>query len=290
MHESMKIIAVTAAMALAPAGVATAQQQPADGPEHGVEQQPTERPAERQQRARDDSSESTPDRRQASDDTDRRAQDRRASLDRSQRRRVQEELTQRGLYEGRIDGIHGPMTQRAIEEFQRAHGLDATGEVDRRTARAMGVDVFGERQPVSGTRDDQQANRQTQDRAQQDRAQQDGSANADSRARITDRGRHVRDIQRALQQRGFHDGAVDGLLGPNTERSIRAFQRDHDLPVTGEADDRTMRQLGVEATASQPRPDDRRTRNDMGSANDPSRDDASSDDERSMRMPTADPR
>lgn len=342
MHERMKLIAAAAALALAaPVGVATAQQddEPSERTPHGVEQtgdRPEDRPrtaddsdrraqdqrAQERQRASDDSDRRTQDRepapgdsdqraqaqdrRQASGDSDRRAQDRRQSLTRTQRTRVQRELAQRGLYDGRIDGIHGPMTRGAIEELQRAHGLDATGEIDRRTARVMGLDVYGEQQPVSGTRDDNQVDRRQGDANREGRASNDGS----SRARITDRGEHVRNLQRALQERGHLDeGADDGLLGPTTQTAIRDFQRESGIPVTGNADEQTMRQLGVEPSTSEARPN-RRTRSDsMGTANQPTQgarsgDDASDNDSErfddpsddfddsddSMRAPTADPR
>ncbi|MGH1403693.1 MAG: peptidoglycan-binding protein [Alphaproteobacteria bacterium] len=42
--------------------------------------------------------------------------------------RIQEELMRRGLYPGPVDGMTGPMTRNAIENFQSAAGLSITGE------------------------------------------------------------------------------------------------------------------------------------------------------------------
>ncbi|MFO7878301.1 MAG: peptidoglycan-binding protein [Desulfovermiculus sp.] len=41
-------------------------------------------------------------------------------------------------------------------------------------------------------------------------------------------------IQNHLQNLGYYSGAIDGVMGQNTSRSIRQFQRDADLPVTGQ--------------------------------------------------------
>ena len=41
------------------------------------------------------------------------------------------------------------------------------------------------------------------------------------------------DIQTELQERGYYQGRLDGLTGPNTRGAIQAFQRDAGLVVTG---------------------------------------------------------
>ena len=48
-------------------------------------------------------------------------------------RRLQQRLAAAGLYDGVIDGISGPLTFSSLIEFQRAHGLPGTGQVDDTT-------------------------------------------------------------------------------------------------------------------------------------------------------------
>ena len=48
-------------------------------------------------------------------------------------RKLQLQLAELQLYTGAIDGIAGPATTRAIERFQRSHGLEITGEPDAAT-------------------------------------------------------------------------------------------------------------------------------------------------------------
>jgi hypothetical protein len=52
---------------------------------------------------------------------------------------VQVQLQRDGYYAGRIDGILGPMTRRAIAAFQTDHGLAVTAAVDEPTLVTMGL-------------------------------------------------------------------------------------------------------------------------------------------------------
>jgi peptidoglycan hydrolase-like protein with peptidoglycan-binding domain len=50
-------------------------------------------------------------------------------------------------------------------------------------------------------------------------------------------------VQELLARRGFYRGDVDGLPGPATSEAIVLFQRDEGLPVTGQLDQETLREL-----------------------------------------------
>ena len=55
-----------------------------------------------------------------------------------------------------------------------------------------------------------------------------------------DKDRRVYAVQRRLVRAGFLDrDDVDGELGPKTTQAVRRFQRENDLKVTGQVDDRT---------------------------------------------------
>ena len=60
-------------------------------------------------------------------------------------RRLQRELRQRGLRPGPVDGRFGPRTERAVARLQRGAGVQATGVVDRATAKLA---AFGSARPV----------------------------------------------------------------------------------------------------------------------------------------------
>lgn len=62
-----------------------------------------------------------------------RAGDRSIRLYQETLRRVQQALKDRGHYTGTVDGLFGPQTQRAIEDFQRKAELEVTGLPDQLT-------------------------------------------------------------------------------------------------------------------------------------------------------------
>ncbi|MBC7908161.1 MAG: peptidoglycan-binding protein, partial [Rhodospirillaceae bacterium] len=52
-------------------------------------------------------------------------------------RQAQTALRDQGLYHGPIDGIEGPLTKQAANEFQRRQGLPQTATLDRPTMDAI---------------------------------------------------------------------------------------------------------------------------------------------------------
>jgi len=55
----------------------------------------------------------------------------------------------------------------------------------------------------------------------------------------------IANVQAALQQQGYYQGDVDGLLGPLTRDAIANYQRDHGLYVTSAIDQPTLQSLGM---------------------------------------------
>ena len=56
-----------------------------------------------------------------------------AQLSQSEVRQAQQQLRDHGLYHGTIDGIVGPETKHAIQQFQKNNGLNQTATLDRQT-------------------------------------------------------------------------------------------------------------------------------------------------------------
>lgn len=52
-------------------------------------------------------------------------------------RQVQRALTASGFYKGTVDGKEGPLTKKALKEFQQAQGLKADGIVGSATTDAL---------------------------------------------------------------------------------------------------------------------------------------------------------
>ena len=57
------------------------------------------------------------------------------------------------------------------------------------------------------------------------------------------------EVQVELSRRGFSGGPIDGIRGPQSAAALRAFQRSRGIPESGELDDRTARELEMEAPA-----------------------------------------
>ncbi len=57
----------------------------------------------------------------------------------------------------------------------------------------------------------------------------------------------VRQVQDALNEKGFDVGPADGVMGARTRAGIRSYQKAEGLPVTGRLDRETAEKLGVGA-------------------------------------------
>src|SRR5216117_748257 len=55
----------------------------------------------------------------------------------------------------------------------------------------------------------------------------------------------IANVQTALQQQGYYQGEVDGLLGPLTRSAVANYQRDHGLYITSAIDRPTLSSLGM---------------------------------------------
>ena len=58
-------------------------------------------------------------------------------------------------------------------------------------------------------------------------------------------GQVIANVQQALQEQGYYQDAVDGLIGPQTRAALSDFQRDRGLPVTAAIDGPTLQALGL---------------------------------------------
>jgi hypothetical protein len=57
--------------------------------------------------------------------------------------------------------------------------------------------------------------------------------------------RVIADVQATLQEMGYYQGEVDGLLGPLTRQALTAYQADHGLYTTAVIDEPTLSSLGM---------------------------------------------
>jgi hypothetical protein len=55
----------------------------------------------------------------------------------------------------------------------------------------------------------------------------------------------IANVQAALQEQGYYQGEVDGILGPLTRAAVARYQEDHGLYVTSAIDEPTLSSLGM---------------------------------------------
>jgi hypothetical protein len=80
-----------------------------------------------------------------------------------------------------------------------------------------------------------------------------------------------KDIEQALQDKGFEPGSVDGVIDRQTQSAISKFQRHNNLPATGTVDEQTAKQLGVEIMPSSSEKQSDRSGSHSGSTSSSSR-------------------
>jgi N-acetylmuramoyl-L-alanine amidase len=119
-----------------------------------------------------------------------------------------------------------PATEVAVRHFQQVRGLSVDGRVGEETYRAL-----NEARWSLGDR----LLRYDPERPM--------------------RGDDVTNLQERLLELGYDAGRADGILGPETETGLRAFQRDYGLTADGTcgpATLRALRQLGRKVTGGRP--------------------------------------
>lgn len=134
-------------------------------------------------------------------------------------RTVQERLHQLGVYGGAVDGAWGQDSQTALQQFQQAHGLQASGQINPATAQALGLDPVRllELSPV-------------------DQPPPPMRLGAEA----------IRNIQGRLQQMGYYHGPLDGQWGPGTETAITALQQSRGIQPNGQLNPPTVSAMGLD--------------------------------------------
>ena len=60
----------------------------------------------------------------------------------------------------------------------------------------------------------------------------------------------IRSLQQALRDKGFDPGPIDGMMGPQTRQALQSFQRSNNITASGQLDNETSQQLGLQRSGS----------------------------------------
>ena len=137
---------------------------------------------------------------------------------------IQKELSQRGFYDGTIDGFYGPKTDAAIRDFEQAAKLKPSAEPNEILLASI------VRSNVTGQKSSQSAAAKP--------VRQDPLADL-----ISPPANRVIAVQRALSEWGYGQLKPSGQVDGDTQAAIEKFERDRKLPVTGQMSDRLLREL-----------------------------------------------
>ncbi|MCC2113596.1 MAG: peptidoglycan-binding protein [Hyphomicrobiales bacterium] len=131
---------------------------------------------------------------------------------------IQQALSARGLYSGKIDGIPGPQTDTAIRKFQSSAGLVPTG--------VASPDLLARLQLAPSRTESTQSIKKVS-----------------SISAIVNDPAVVKAVQTVLQDIGYGPLEADGILGDQTNAAIRRFERDNGLQMSGRIDAGFLRKL-----------------------------------------------
>ncbi|HWQ43996.1 MAG TPA: peptidoglycan-binding protein [Desulfosporosinus sp.] len=130
-------------------------------------------------------------------------------------KKLQKSLLAAGFNPGKIDGVFGSQTKKAVLSFQKSKHLVQDGIVGRNTWIALGVNC--NTSPVNHCPVLVESNS----------------------------GPAVVNLQRLLKTNGFNTGTIDGIFGPMTKAAVLSFQKSRKLVPDGIVGIKTWTALGA---------------------------------------------
>lgn len=136
---------------------------------------------------------------------------------------IQRELGRKGFYDGPADGIWGARTDTAVRDFLQAAKMKIAPEASDGLLRAIINSTVKATTGSTGP----------------------DARPADPIAKLIAPSKRVTAVQRALADFGYGQIKPTGTFDPDTRAAIEKFERDHNLPVTGQMSERVVRELAA---------------------------------------------
>ena len=165
-------------------------------------------------------------------------------------KKLQQALNILGYYDGKIDGIYGDGTTKAVTQYQKDEGLEADGYAGTSTVTS----IFGScnktsmtTQPEPGSGASSSSGSSSSSSASASKYPTVSSiseiGSAPGTSREGDSGSNVVKLQQALECLGYYDGAIDGVYGAGTVAAVQQFQKKRNMKDDGIAGSSTIRVL-----------------------------------------------
>ena len=124
--------------------------------------------------------------------------------------------------------MYGPRTDGAIRDFERAAGLKPSAQPTEALLQAITRSPFRAGKGVTGST-----------------PSGPGTVQAVTPAQPTPAPARVIAVQRALSEFGYGQIRPSGMLDSDTQRAIAGFERQRNLPITGQLSDQLIRELSA---------------------------------------------
>jgi len=167
-------------------------------------------------------------------------------------KQIQKILEDLGFEAGSIDGRMGSQTRKAIMEFQKSKKLSATGKIDPITWEELNnqkekivEDILNpkvEHKPILEAQNFVDTENKDSKPTAENISQKSQIQDEVMGYRLKSKNR-ARQVQSALKKAGFYKDDIDGKLGPQTKKAIKAFQKSRGLNPDGVVGVRTWEEL-----------------------------------------------
>ena len=159
----------------------------------------------------------------------------RFDMSRDDIRQVQQTLNHRGFDAGHVDGVWGPQTQTALMNFQRNQGLQATGNLNQDTLTRLDLsNIMQTDNGNGGSANNMNSNNMNS-----------SNMNAPATSPNMSSPTTVREVQQALNDRGYDPGPIDGQWDSQTQSAVHQFQQAKGMQATGQIDQQLLAALQV---------------------------------------------
>lgn len=170
-------------------------------------------------------------------------------------RRVQQALNQKGFDVGKLDGQWSKKTTEAAGNYQKSQGLEPTGTLTVPLLNSLGMSqlLTGNGQGAGGNGSGNGQN-QNGNQGQNGGQNQNGQGGNKTWSQELAQGpgtpiyvspAGVRQVQQALNQKGYDVGSVDGKWKTDTSKAAKHFQQAQGIEPNGQLDANLIAALGL---------------------------------------------